>query len=174
MVSHLGVPMRRENSQQQLHRGVTANCRFHHMVLSVAAAWGRLRSLLSLQLVQSNKTVATFIRCSCFPHQITFSVCYCSTSIPLPKECLVEKLDNLQVETQYSPTKCPSGPSSIASDLGKRSKDVMTENTCHQRDLESQSGRTRGWEGGGLSEVKLQRSFFQERPSYQLSQELEL
>lgn len=40
MVSHLGVPMRRENSQQQLHRGVTADYRFHHVVLSVAAAWG--------------------------------------------------------------------------------------------------------------------------------------
>lgn len=127
MVSHLGVPMRRENSQQQLHRGVTADYRFHHVVLSVAAAWGPLRSLLSLQPVQSNQTAATFIPCSRFPHQITFSACYCSTSAPLPKGCLVGKLDNLQVETQHSPTKRPSGPSSIASDLGKRSKDVMTE-----------------------------------------------
>lgn len=148
MVSHLGVPMRRENSQQQLHRGVTANYRFHHVVLSVVAAWGPLRSLLSLQPVQSNQTAATFIPCSHFPHQITFCACYCSTSAPLPKGCLVEKLDNLQVETQHFPTKHPSGPSSIASDLGKRSKDVMTENTIRGIWRASTGGQEDGREVG--------------------------
>lgn len=148
MVSHLGVAMRRENSQQQLHRGVTDDCRFHHMVLSVAAPWGPLRSLLSLQSVQSNQTAAIFIPCSRFPHQITFAACYCSTSAPLPKECLVGKLDNLQVETQHSPTKRPSGPSSIVSDLGKRSKDVMTENTIRGIWRVSPGGQEDGREVG--------------------------